>query len=104
MSAPAPGVSSDQALALDAAALGLAIVTVVRPAPLLPAEADRATPFATALALAELEGGRLLQPFLRQLQGFVPALPRALVEAAAERRAGAVRELWNEVIDALAEP
>lgn len=104
MAAPLPGTEADQALALDAAALGLAIVTVVRPAPLLPADADQAAPFAAALALAELEGGRLLQPFLQQLQGFAPGLPRAAVEAAAERRAGQVSGMWGEVIAALAGP
>jgi len=89
------------AAAMNAAAL--AIVTVVRPAPLLPEDADRTTPFAAALALAGLEGGLLQQPFLRQLQGFVPALPRTAVEAAADRRTNQLRGLWTEVTAALAE-
>jgi len=103
VAAPMPGIPSEQALALDAAALGLAIVTVVRPMPLLPANADRSTPFAAALALAELEGGRLLQPFLQQMKSFVPDLPRAVAEASAERRTNQLRGMWNEVIAALGE-
>lgn len=100
---PSTGVPADQAFALDLAALGLAIVTVVRPAPLLPADADRMAPFAAALALAEVEGGRLLQPFLRQVQGMVPAVPRDLAEAAVERRRDAVRALWQALVDSLAD-
>lgn len=86
---------------LDALALGLAIETVVRPMPLLPAGARLDDGFAAALLLAEAEAGRLLQPNMRLLKAMVPATPRAEVEAAVERRREAVAALWNEVLVAL---
>lgn len=99
---PRDGVPPGLALALDAAALGLAIASVVRPAPLLPPQADAAAPFAGALALAELEGGRLQLPFLRLVEE-LPGVPAPARDAAIERRRAGVAALWDEVVAKLAD-
>ncbi len=99
---PLPPAAGKAGLALDAAATCLAIVTVVRPAPLLPPEADPAAPFAVALALAELEAGRMLQPFLHLLRGMAAEIPPATVEAAAEAKRAKVAEAWQALVASLA--
>lgn len=99
---PRDGVPPGLALALDAAALGLAIASVVRPAPLLPPQADPAASFAVALALAELEGGRLHQPFLHLVEE-LPGVPSPARDAAIERRRAGVTALWDEVVAKLAD-
>ncbi|WP_207540404.1 hypothetical protein [Sabulicella rubraurantiaca] len=89
-------------LALDSLALGLAIVTVVRPAPLLPPDASPDDPFVAALGLVELESGRLLQPNLRLLRQMAEEMPRSVVEEAVEARLASVQRLWNAVLASLA--
>lgn len=85
----------------DLLALGLAIETVIRPMPLLPAGARLDDAFAAALMLAEAEAGRLLQPNMRLLKAMVPATPRAEVETAVERRRENVAALWTQLLAAL---
>lgn len=91
---PAPGVPAGT----DALALGLAIVTVARPLPLLPPDADPEQAFGTALGLIELESGRLLQPNLRLLKHMARDTPRSAIEAVVEARRAQVLALWSELL------
>jgi hypothetical protein len=84
--------------ALDSLALGLAIETVLRPAPLLPPDAATEDGFAAALGLIELESARLVQPNLRLLKLLSETLSRAPVEAAVEARRAQLAALWESVL------
>ena len=84
--------------------VGLAIVAVARPAPLLPQDTGPEDPFAAALRVVELESGRLLQPSLRLLRQMAEAMPRAIVEDAVAARQAAVARLWNATLHSLLPP
>jgi hypothetical protein len=95
-----PGVGGE-ALAVDAAAFGYALHTVLRPAVLLPADAPAAHPFVLALRRIEIESGRLVQAQLRFLKGAELAPARTAIAAAVERRHQTFRELWRELLAGL---
>lgn len=98
---PAPVYEiSDWPLAVTAgvATLAHAVHASIRPAALLPVEANPEDPFAMALRRIELESGRLLQAQILSLKGpnLVPF--RAAVDSALERRHREVRKLWHDML------
>ena len=98
---PAPVYEiSDWPLAVTAgvATLAHAVHASIRPAALLPVEANPEDPFAMALRRIEFESGRLLQAQILSLKGpnLVPF--RAAVDSALERRHREVRKLWHDML------
>lgn len=98
---PAPVYEiSDWPLAVAAglATLAHAVHAGIRPAALLPMEANREDPFVTALHRIEFESGRLLQAEMLFLKGpdLVPF--REAVSSALERRHTEVRKLWRDML------
>lgn len=99
---PAEGIPDPSlALAVDLAALAHAVHAGIRPAALLPVEANPNDPFAMALRRVEFESGRLLQAQIMFLkgEGLVPF--RDAVSAALERRHAEVRRLWREMLESV---
>lgn len=86
------------AVAAGLATLAHAVHAGIRPSALLPMEADREDPFATALHRIEFESGRLLQAEMQFLKGpdLVPF--RDAVGSALERRHTEVRKLWRDML------
>ncbi|MCP3394808.1 hypothetical protein NLM27_39330 [Bradyrhizobium sp. CCGB12] len=86
------------AVAAGVATLAHAVHASIRPAALLPVEANPEDPFAMALRRIELESGRLLQAQILSLKGpnLVPF--RAAVDSALERRHREVRKLWHDML------
>ena len=98
---PAPVYEiSDWPLAVTAgvATLAHAVHASIRPAALLPVEANPEDPFTMALRRIEFESGRLLQAQILSLKGpnLVPF--RAAVDSALERRHREVRKLWHDML------
>lgn len=91
----------DQSLALagDLATRAHAIHAGIRPAALLPVDADAHDPFVTALRRIELESGRLLQAQILLLKGPNLAPFRDAVNIALERRHAEVRKLWSDALE-----
>jgi hypothetical protein len=91
----------DRALGLtvDLPALAHAVHAAIRPAALLPVEANSQDPFAMALRRIEFESGRLLQAqiILLKSQDLVPF--RDAVSSAVEKRHAEVRKLWTEMLE-----
>jgi hypothetical protein len=87
------------ALAVDLATLAHAVHAGIRPAALLPVEANASDPFLMALRRIEFESGRLLQAQILFLKGSVLVPFRAAVNAALERRHTEVRKLWSEALE-----
>jgi hypothetical protein len=92
---------SSLSAAIDLAALGHAIHAAIRPATLLPVQAQANDPFAMALRRIEFESGRLMQAqilFLKSgdLQPF-----RDAINLAVEKRHLLVRKLWTEMLDGI---
>lgn len=86
------------AWAIDLAALAHAVHAAIRPAALLPVEADPHDAFVMALRRIELDSSRLLQAQIVFLKG-QDLLPfRTAVTAAVERRHTEVRKLWTEML------
>jgi hypothetical protein len=100
--APVEGISDHSpALAVDLATQAHAVHAGIRPAALLPAEANANDPFVMALRRIELESGRLLQAhilFLKR-ESLVPF--RGAVSAALERRHAEMRKLWREMLQSV---
>jgi predicted hotdog family 3-hydroxylacyl-ACP dehydratase len=90
-----------QALAVDLAARAHAVHAGIRPAALLPGEANANDPFVMTLRRVELESGRLLQAQTLFLKGRDLVPFRDAVGLALERRHAEVRELWRELLDGI---
>ena len=96
---PTEGIA-DRTLATAAslATLAHAVHASIRPAALLPVEANASDPFVMALRRIEFESGRLLQAQILFLKG-PDLLPfRDAVSATLERRHAEVRRLWHETL------
>ncbi|RXH21972.1 hypothetical protein XH99_19440 [Bradyrhizobium nanningense] len=89
------------ALAVDLATLAHAIHAGIRPAALLPVEANANDPFVMALRRVEFESGRLLQAQIIFLKGESLVPFRDAVSAALERRHAEVRKLWREILEGI---
>ena len=81
--------------------LAHAVHAGIRPAALLPNEANTNDPFVMALRRIEFESSRLLQAQILYLKGpdLVPF--RQAVSAMLERRHAEVRGLWNETLEGI---
>jgi hypothetical protein len=100
--APVTGVSDViDALAIDLAALGHAVHGVIRPAALLPIDAQAEDPFVQALRRIEFESGRLVQAQIAFLKSPDLLPVRETVNSAVERRHLQVRALWNEMLQSI---
>jgi hypothetical protein len=97
--APVEGIA-DRPLAQAAhlATLAHAVHAGIRPAALLPMEANARDPFVMALRRVEFEGGRLLQAQILFLKGQELAPFREAVSVALERRHADVRKLWQQML------
>jgi hypothetical protein len=91
----------DQSLALvvDLATRAHAVHASIRPAALLPVEANAHDPFVMALRRIEFESGRLLQAQILLLKGPELVPFRDAVSSALERRHAEIRKLWTEALD-----
>jgi hypothetical protein len=91
----------DRALALAAglATLAHAVHASIRPASLLPVEANANDPFVTALRRIEFENSRLLQAQSLFLKGPELVPFRDAVSAALERRHAEIGKLWTEALE-----
>jgi hypothetical protein len=90
-----------QALTIDTAALGHALLGAIRPAALLPESAPVLDPFALALRKIEVESNRLIQPQILFLKS-ADLLPfRGAVNAAVEGRHAQVRRLWDDMLSGI---
>jgi hypothetical protein len=89
------------AVAAGLATLAHAVHAGIRPAALLPAEANPNDPFAMALRRVEFESGHLLQAQIVSLKGpdLVPF--RGAVSSALERRHTEVRKLWHDMLQSV---
>jgi len=99
---PVEGVADVRdALAIDIAALGHAAHGVIRPAALLPVEAQAQDPFVMALRRIEFESGRLIQAQILFLKNDDLKPLRHAVSSAVETRHAQVRKLWTEMLDGI---
>jgi hypothetical protein len=100
--APAEGIP-DQALALTVglATLAHAIHAGIRPAALLPEDANANDPFVMTLRRIEFENSRLLQAQILFLKGESLVPFRDAVSSALERRHAGVRKLWHEALQSV---
>jgi len=98
--APTEGIA-DQTLAMTAglATLAHAVHAGVRPAALLPVEANANDPFVMALRRIEFESGRLLQAQILFLKGPELSPFRNAVSTALERRHAEIGKLWAEALE-----
>ncbi|MGY4306364.1 hypothetical protein ACVIJ6_003607 [Bradyrhizobium sp. USDA 4369] len=97
---PADGIPDQHlALAVGLATLAHGIHAGLRPAALLPMEANANDPFVMALRRIEFESGRLLQAQILFLKGESLAAHRDAVSAALERRHVQIRRLWANALD-----
>jgi hypothetical protein len=87
------------AWAIDLSALAHAVHAAIRPAALLPVEADPQDAFVMALRRIELESSRMLQAQIVFLKGQDLLPYRAAVTAAVERRHAEVRRLWTKTLE-----
>jgi hypothetical protein len=97
---PIDGISDHRlAPAVSLATFAHSVHAGIRPAALLPVEANANDPFVMALRRIEFESGRVLQAQILLLKG-PDLLPfRAAVSAALERRHVEVRKLWAEALE-----
>lgn len=97
---PVDGISDHRlAQAVSLATFAHSVHAGIRPAALLPVEANANDPFVMALRRIEFESGRLLQAQILMLKG-PDLLPfRGAVSAALEERHVEVRKLWAEALD-----
>ncbi|KWV60447.1 hypothetical protein AS156_29130 [Bradyrhizobium macuxiense] len=89
------------ALAADLTTLAHAVHAGVRPAALLPLEANAHDAFVAALRRIEFESGRLLQAQIVFLKGPQLAPFRPAISPALERRHADVRRLWDETLEGI---
>jgi hypothetical protein len=100
--APVTGISDViQALTIDLAALGHAVHGAIRPAALLPMDAQADDPFVLALRRIELENGRLLQAQIAFLKSPDLLRVREAVSSAVEMRHLQVRTLWKDTLEGI---
>ena len=83
---------------IDLAALAHAAHGTIRPAALLPVEADPQDPFVLALRRIEFESSRLIQAQIVFLKGPDLVSVRGAVTAAVEQRHRQVRETWEAML------
>ena len=100
--APIEGIP-DRTLAVAAglATLAHAVHASIRPAALLPVEANADDPFVMALRRIEFESSRLLQAQIVFLKGAELAPFRDTVSAALERRHAEIGKLWAEALESV---
>ena len=100
--APIEGIS-DRSLgaATGLATLAHAVHAGIRPAALLPVEANADDPFVMALRRIEFESSRLLQAQIVFLKGAELAPFRDTVSAALERRHAEIGKLWAEALESV---
>ncbi|QOZ68051.1 hypothetical protein [Bradyrhizobium arachidis] len=97
--APIDGIADPRlAQAVHLATLAHAVHAGIRPAALLPVEANAQDPFVMALRRIEFESSRLLQAQILFLKGEDLAPYRDAVSAALEQRHDSVRKLWRETL------
>lgn len=89
------------ALAVDLATRAHAVHAGIRPAALLPVEANSNDAFTMALRRIEFESGRLIQAQILFLKGADLAPHRDAVSAALEKRHAEIRKLWCETLDSI---
>ncbi len=100
--APVAGIPDPTlALAVDLATLAHAVHAGIRPAALLPVQANANDPFVMALRRVEFESGRLLQAQIMFLKGESLVPYRETVSAALERRHVQLRGLWREMLQSV---
>ena len=83
------------------ATLAHAVHAGIRPAALLPVEANPDDAFVMALRRIEFESGRLLQAQILLLKGASLVPYRDAVNAALERRHAEVRKLWRDMLQSV---
>jgi hypothetical protein len=96
---PIEGIADGQlAFSASFATLAHAVHAAIRPAALLPVDANASDPFTMALRRLEFESGRLLQAQIVFLKtpGLVPF--RKVIISALERRHSEMRGLWSEML------
>jgi hypothetical protein len=97
--APVEGIADRPlAQAVQLTTLAHAVHAAIRPAALLPMQANAEDPFVMALRRIEFESGRLLQAQMLFLKGQDLVPFREAVSAALERRHTDVRRLWRETL------
>ena len=89
------------AVAVGLATLAHAVHAGIRPAALLPVEANANDPFVMALRRIEFESGRLLQAQILFLKGPELVPFRDAVSSALERRHTEIRKLWTEALESV---
>lgn len=87
------------ALAVGLATLAHAVHAGIRPAALLPVQANANDPFVMALRRIEFESGRLLQAQILFLKGPELVPFRDAVSSALERRHAEIARLWAEALE-----
>jgi hypothetical protein len=87
------------AVATGLATLAHAVHAGIRPAALLPVEANADDPFVMALRRIEFESGRLLQAQILFLKGQELAPFRGAVSSALERRHAEIGKLWTAALE-----
>jgi len=98
--APIAGITDRSlAVAVGLATLAHTVHACIRPAALLPAEANVNDPFVMALRRIEFENGRLLQAEILFLKGPELVPFRDTVSQALERRHADIRKLWTEALE-----
>ncbi|WP_236840717.1 hypothetical protein [Bradyrhizobium sp. CCGE-LA001] len=96
--APIEGIADPRlAPAVHLATLAHAVHAGIRPAALLPIEANAQDRFVMALRRIEVESGRLLLAQTLFLKGTELVAYRDAVSAALEQRHAGVRKLWHEL-------
>jgi hypothetical protein len=99
---PIGGVADQkQAMAIDIAALGHAVHGAIRPAALLPVEAQAEDPFVMALRRIEFESSRMIQAQILFLKSDDLKPVRDAVNAAVESRHLQVRKLWTALLEGI---
>lgn len=87
------------ALAVGLATLAHAVHAGIRPAALLPVQANANDPFVMALRRIEFESGRLLQAQFLFLKGPELVPFRDAVSSSLERRHAEIARLWAEALE-----
>jgi len=99
---PVEGVADwSQGVLIDLAALAHAIHAAIRPAALLPVEANAQDPFVLALRRIEFESSRLIQAQILFLKDPEFVAIRGCVNTAVERRHQQVRDLWEAMLKSI---
>jgi hypothetical protein len=99
---PVAGVTDQrQAMTIDIAALGHAVHGAIRPAAVLPVEAQAQDPFVMALRRIEFESSRMIQAQILFLKSDDLKPMREAVSAAVENRHRQVGKLWAELLEGI---